>query len=220
MAIYRFRVTFEDHDEVWRDVEIRSVQSFEDLHHAIHSAIGFDASKSASFYMSDDHWTKGREITNRELKEAEKETVSAFRRSRLCDFIADPHQKIYYIFDPIAEWAFRIELVKIIPQEEIGVFYPRCSKVTGEAPKQYKQTTPVAVPLPEDFDPEEFDEMIAEDDEYEAEEESGEVMVAEADDVKDMGELDTNEESSDQDDEFQTADDEMSDEDGGDRDDF
>ena len=73
MAIYRFRVTFEDQDDVTRDIEIRSTQTFEDLHHGIHSAIGFDASKQASFYLSDDHWTKGQEFTNRELKENEKE---------------------------------------------------------------------------------------------------------------------------------------------------
>src|SRR4051812_48611120 len=120
MAVYRFRVTFEDHDEVSRDIEIRSTQTFEDLHHAIHSFIGFDASKPASFFMSDDNWKKGKEITSRDLKAAEKEKVKQMRGSRLLDDIADPHQKIYYIFDPAAQWAFRIELMKIIVNEEIG----------------------------------------------------------------------------------------------------
>ena len=137
MAIYRFRVTFEDQDDVARDIEIRSTQTFEDLHHGIHSAIGFDASKQASFYLSDDHWTKGQEFTNRELKESEKENIFAFRKSRLCDYISDPHQKIYYIFDPEAQWAFLIEMIKIVPSEELNASYPRCIKINGEAPKQY-----------------------------------------------------------------------------------
>lgn len=221
MAIYRFRITFEDHDEVSRDVEIRATQSFEDLHHAIHSAIGFDASKQASFYMSDDHWTKGNEITNRELKEAEKETVAALRKARLCDYIADPHQKIYYIFDPETQWSFRVELVKILAQEEIGVFYPRCIKVNGEAPRQYVQTTPVAVPTPEDFDPDAMDDILDDEDDFEEEADEGEEMVAEAEDVKDMGELDTNEEEGESSDEdFETAGDEMSDDESRDNDDF
>ena len=65
MAIYRFRVTYEDHEDVYRDIEIKSIQTFEDLHHAIQEAIGFDKSKPASFYMSDDYWRKDQEITLR-----------------------------------------------------------------------------------------------------------------------------------------------------------
>ena len=42
MAIYKFKITFEDYDEVCREIEIKSNQSFEDLHRAIHAAIGFD----------------------------------------------------------------------------------------------------------------------------------------------------------------------------------
>lgn len=210
MAVYRFRITFEDQDDVSRDVEIRSVQTFEDFHFAIHSAIGFDASKQASFYISDDHWTKGQEITNRELKESEKDTVITFRRSRLCDHIADPHQKFYYIFDPEAQWAFRIEMIKILPAEELAVTYPRCIKVTGEAPKQYGPAINGPLPVPEDFDPDTLldDDLDMEEDEQETD--TGEVLIATSEDVSEMGELDTTEAVAEEDaDEFQAADDDI-----------
>lgn len=152
MAVYRFRVTFEDFDDVHRDIEIKSTQSFEDLHHVIHNSIGFDAASPASFYMSDDYWKKGKEISTRELTEEEKSKVALMKKARLCDFIADPHQKIYYIFDFNAMWTFRIELIKIFVNEEIGAAYPRCVKIIGEAPKQYGVTNLGAVPEPEDFD--------------------------------------------------------------------
>jgi hypothetical protein len=152
MAVYRFRITFEDFDDVHRDIEIKSTQTFEDLHLAIHSAIGFDGAKPASFYMSDDYWKKGKEITNRELTDTERELVTTMKKSRLCDFIADPHQKIYFIFDFSAMWSFHIELVKIIVSEEAGASYPRCVKVIGDAPKQYGVTNLGAVPEPDDFD--------------------------------------------------------------------
>ncbi|MFM7218143.1 MAG: IS1096 element passenger TnpR family protein [Bacteroidota bacterium] len=218
MAVYRFRITFEDYDDISRDVEIRSIQSFEDLHHSIHSAIGFDGSKSASFFMSDDHWTKGKEFTNRELTEEEKETIKPFRRSRLCDFISDPHQKIYYVFDPDTQWAFRIELIKILAAEEIAVSYPRCTKVNGEAPKQYGNVLLGALPVPEDFDP----SMLLDDDEdleADIESENEEVVVATAEEVSDMGELDTNEgEESSED--FEPAEDEMMDQDSQENEEF
>jgi hypothetical protein len=152
MAVYRFRITFEEFDDVQRDIEIKSTQTFEDLNKTIHTSIGFDASKPASFYMSDDYWKKGKEISSRELKEEEKGNVAMMSKARLCDFIADPHQKIYYVFDFASQWSFRIELIKIIVNEEIGATYPRCIKVTGEAPKQYGVTNLGAVPEPEDFD--------------------------------------------------------------------
>ena len=55
MAIYRFRISFEEFDDIHRDIEIKSIQSFEQLHLAIQESIGFDASKPASFYMSNDN---------------------------------------------------------------------------------------------------------------------------------------------------------------------
>ncbi len=180
MAVYRFRVTFEDFDDIHRDIEIKSTQTFEDLHHAIHNSIGFDATNPASFYMSDDYWKKGKEITRRELNETEKPKVALMKKARLCDFIADPHQKIYYLFDFNAVWTFRIELVKIFVNEEIGANYPRCVKVTGEAPKQYGVTNLGAIPEPEDFD----ENLVALEDEDLPEGTEGDDALVSADDTE------------------------------------
>jgi len=152
MAVYRFRVTFEDYDDVTRDIEIKATQTFEDLHYAIHSYIGFDASKQASFFMSDDFWKKGKEISNRELKGEEKGAIATMRNARLCDFIIDPHQKIYYLFDTQDKWTFRIELIKILTSEDTNTPYPKCVRVVGEAPKQYPPAPGAVLPTPEDFD--------------------------------------------------------------------
>ena len=152
MAVYKFRVTFEDYDDVSRDIEIKATQTFEDFHYAIHSYIGFDASKQASFFMSDDFWKKGKEISNRDLKGDDKVNVAPMRNARLCDFIIDPHQKIYYLFDPQEKWTFRIELVKILTTEDNSSPYPKCVRTVGEAPKQYPPAPGAVIPQPEDFD--------------------------------------------------------------------
>ncbi len=153
MATYRFRVTFEEFDDITRDIEIRSTQTFEELHYAIQNAIGFDSSKPTSFFLSDDNWKKGKEFTTRELAYNENEVAIQLKNSRLCDFIIDPHQKIYYLFDISSPWTFRIEMIKINRDEETGASYPRCVKSAGEAPLQYKTNTIAALPVPdEDFD--------------------------------------------------------------------
>jgi hypothetical protein len=220
MATYRFRITFEDHDDVSRDIEIRSTQTFDDLHHAIHSSIGFDASKPASFYMSDDNWKKGKEITTRELSEEEAETINSVRKARLCDYIIDPHQKIYYIFDFTTPWTFRIELIKINRDEDVNASYPRCLKATGEAPKQYQTVNIATLPVPEDFD------GIAElEDELEAEteEEETDVLGVDVDEIPEGEDKDTflattDEEATDGD--FETADEDAIDDEAPEKDEF
>ncbi|MEK6617023.1 MAG: hypothetical protein AABZ32_13130 [Bacteroidota bacterium] len=70
--IYRFRVAYEEHEDVYRDIDIKASQTFRDLHDIIQQAISFDNSKSYSFFISDDYWRREQEIPL-ELKHDEKE---------------------------------------------------------------------------------------------------------------------------------------------------
>ena len=160
--VYRFRVTQEDHEDVYRDIEIKSSQSFIEFHTAIQQAIGFDNSKSASFYSSDDYWRKEKVIasenTNSEkIKKAKVKTAvdasngeGARKKKTIADYIDNPHQKFVYVFDPEKEWTFLIELLKIIPAD-IKTTYPKCIKSIGTSPKQYKETN-LPLPVPEEVD--------------------------------------------------------------------
>ena len=177
--VYRFRVTFEEYDEVSRDIDILSSQTFEDLHHTIQASIGFDDSKLASFYMSNDLWIKGQEISLEKRKDKNGQNSALMRDSKLCNFIADPHQKIYYISDYDASWSFFMELVKILPSADMTKSYPVCVKVNGESPKQYNV---VARPVVVD---EEFDALQVEEDLAPEED----VMVDETEDGVEMDEI-------------------------------
>jgi pRiA4b ORF-3-like protein len=142
MSVYRFKISFEDHEDVYREIEIRSEQTFEDLHYAIQSSIAFDAAEPASFYMSNDHWTKGQEISLHERPSKNGSTPVLMKDALLRDWIVDPHQKIYYESDYSALWTFFVELIRIIPVEDIRKKYPVCVKVNGDAPKQRGLTLP------------------------------------------------------------------------------
>lgn len=105
MALYRFKVIFEDYDEVVRIIEIKSTQTFFDFHIAIQESIGFDKSQLASFYLSDNKkWKKGYEITldnmhaDEDLDDDNYIPTPIVKKSRLCDYINDPHQKFVYVF--------------------------------------------------------------------------------------------------------------------------
>jgi hypothetical protein len=167
MAVYRFRIWFEDQEDIYREIDVQTKQSFADLHRCIQEAVGFDNSKDASFFISDDYWRKGREIAlnpkqlddddDDDWRRPKKPAIINMRDARIADFIDDPHQKILYLFDPQALWTFCIELIRIV-EDEAKTNYPKVSKSVGAAPKQYKVTTPPP-------DAEEDEDMLDEDDE-------------------------------------------------------
>lgn len=168
MAVYRFRIAFEDQEDVTREIEILGKHSFGDFHRSIQEAIGFDNSKDASFFMSDDYWRKGQEITNRKLQNdydddddyrgKKKVSARSMNTSRVADFIDDPHQKIVYEFDPAVRWTLLIELIRIL-EEDSKATYPKTVKSVGVAPKQYKQI--IAPPVEEEDDEEDEEDKRA-----------------------------------------------------------
>lgn len=147
MAVYKFKLFIEDNEDIYREIEILSGQTFEDFHNAIQEAYKFDKKHAASFFVSDDYWRKDQEITLREEdlpldKEEERKGVSPknlMAKTKIAKYIDSPRQRFLYVFDPAVKWTFCIELMKILPDNPKGS-YPSCVKSIGNAPKQYKQT--------------------------------------------------------------------------------
>jgi hypothetical protein len=158
MAVYRFKVTFEDNEEVYREIEIKSAQNFEDFHNAIVQSIAFDNQHTASFYISDDYWRKGDEITLRPIDQDEADQrkrkglapKKQMNKCKIASVIDDPHQKFVYIYDLKTGWTFMVELMKIVPDDP-KASYPKIAKSAGDAPKQYKNNI-AAVPLEDEED--------------------------------------------------------------------
>lgn len=157
MAVYKFKVSFEDYEDTYRVIEIKSTQTFFEFHKAILDAIGFDQKQMASFYMSNDTWKKEQEITLEDMSDDSDEDsipIPTMKDSRLSMFINDPHQKIVYVYDFMAMWTILIELVGIDMKEKPGVKYPLLSKSVGLAPKQYDKVQRFGI-----VDDNEFDEI-------------------------------------------------------------
>ena len=154
MALYRFKVTFEDYDDVTREIDVKSNQTFEDLHRAIHQSTGYNPEYSSSFYISNDQWMKGEEITYLPNQRRIDRGVSLMEKVKLSSFIDDPHQKFYYTFNFDRPFDFHVELMKIILDDAPGVTYPAVIKSVGEAPKQFCNVfNPTALPAEsEEFD--------------------------------------------------------------------
>jgi hypothetical protein len=137
MALYRFKVSFEDYDEVTREIDVKSNQTFEDLHNAIHKSTGYNPEYSSSFYISNDQWLKGEEITYLPNQRRIDRGIALMEKVKLSNRIDDPHQKFYYTFNFDRPFDFHVELMKIILDETPGVTYPAIIKSVGDAPRQF-----------------------------------------------------------------------------------
>ena len=134
MAIYRFRISFEDYDDVIREIDVLPKQTFLDLHNALHAATGYNPQVPSSFYVSNDQWKKGDEIAYLPTDRKVEAGVTLMEDSRLSKFIDDPHQKFYYVYNFDRPFDFHVQLVKILKDEE-GKVYPALFKSVGQAPK-------------------------------------------------------------------------------------
>lgn len=134
MAIYRFRVSFEDYEDIYRDIDVSAKSTFLELHKAIHSSTGYEVERSSSFYVSNDQWKKGTEIAYIPSERKKAQGVLEMEKLRLSKFIDDPHQKFYYVYNFDRPYDFHVELIKILKEED-GKIYPSIHKSVGQAPK-------------------------------------------------------------------------------------
>ena len=134
MAIYRFRVSFEDYDDVTREIDVLPKHTFLDLHNALHAATGYQPELSSSFYVSNDRWKKGKEIAYLPSESKKAQGVALMEESKLNKFVNDPHQKFYYVYNFDRPLDFHVQLVKILKEED-GKTYPALFKSVGQVPK-------------------------------------------------------------------------------------
>jgi len=138
MSIYKFRVLLESDDDIFRDIEIKSTQNFDDLHEIIVAAFGFDNSQMASFYLSNDDWEKGQEITlfDMQIEENQQEKVLVMADTIINSQLNCVGGHLLYSYDFLNMKNFFIELMEIKVKEDTDAFYPKVVHSQGEIPVQ------------------------------------------------------------------------------------
>lgn len=137
MAILKFRIYFEEDESVYRDVAIRHTQSFQDLHDTILKAYEFDNKHKATFYRSNDHWQRGREISLEKYDKEYKAEPLLMSETTIGSEIKDPNQKFIYQYDFNKNWTFLVELINVSKEENPKLSYPSTVRIEGIAPSQY-----------------------------------------------------------------------------------
>lgn len=137
MAILKFRVYFEEDDSVYRDVAIRHTQTFFELHEAILRSYEFDNKHKATFYRSNDHWQRGREISLEQYEKEYKAPPLIMSETTIGSEIRNPNQRFIYQYDFNKNWGFLLELINVSKEENPKLSYPAMIRTEGIAPSQY-----------------------------------------------------------------------------------
>ena len=119
-------------DDVFRDLEIRETDTLEDLHNTITQSFGFDGNEMASFYVSDDEWNQGEEISLFDMSDG-LNPVKLMSKTVLKDSVHEAQTKLIYVYDFLSMWTFYVELAEIVEEAE-GNDYPNLMFVHGQIP--------------------------------------------------------------------------------------
>jgi hypothetical protein len=155
--VYRFRVILDNdtEDDIFRDIEIRKSDTLEDLHNTITQSFGFDGTEMASFYVSDEEWNQGEEISLFDMSEG-MNSVRLMNETILEDIVDEDKTKLIYVYDFFSMWTFFVELGEIV-EEAPGTDYPNLMFVHGQIPTEAPEKK---------FEGEAFEQLKEYDDDY------------------------------------------------------
>lgn len=136
MPLFKFRVYWEDDDNIYRDIVLKTGQTFHSFHDAILTAFEFDKKHTASFFVSNDHWIRGREISSEVLVNKKDAPALSMIKTPVSALVEKPDEKFVYTYDPVKKWTFLVELIGIDKEEDYKKEYPLCTKKEGIAPAQ------------------------------------------------------------------------------------
>lgn len=131
--IYKFRITLDILDDVFRDIAIRQTDTFEDLHFAILQAFGFEGEEIASFYKADHKWNQGEEIALEDMSDG-RSSLMMMNETVLEDVLSDKQTKLIYVYDFLNMWTFYVELADI-SEPESTINYPNLLFAQGHLPE-------------------------------------------------------------------------------------
>ncbi len=132
--IYRFRVILDAKEDVFRDIEIDSESTLEELHNSITQAFGFEGNEMASFYESNEEWSQGEEIALFDVSEG-MNSIRIMNETSIDDVTYREQPRLIYVYDFLNMWTFLVELADIAEVDPEQT-YPNLMFAHGEIPEE------------------------------------------------------------------------------------
>lgn len=139
MDVYKLRIETDENPDFVLDAEIRSDQTFLDLHEFLINTLKLNDKELASFYVADENWEKFEEITlidmsgeedNRVDEDDDLHTIFLMSSTPINKFISGANQYLIYEYDFLQLHTFMIECLGV-KQADNRSNYPRVAQQKG-----------------------------------------------------------------------------------------
>jgi len=141
MDVFKLRIETDENPGFILDIEIRSDQTFKDLHDFIVKTLKFNGNELASFYVADENWEKYEEITLLDMsgdvdhheydgEDEDSHTIFLMSSTPISKFITETYQNLIYEYDFLQLHTFMIECLEI-KQADNRVNYPKLVQQKG-----------------------------------------------------------------------------------------
>lgn len=130
--VFHFLVLSGENEDFVREILIDSNCTFLDFHKAIQDSVGYDAGQLASFFISDEEWEKGLEVTM--MKMDEQAGSLLMEDVKLGDHLENVKDRLIYTFDFFGNRGFFVEVLGVATEGEVKE--PRCVRSEADAPEQ------------------------------------------------------------------------------------
>lgn len=153
MNLLRFRVIIDIEEDVFRDILIGRTSPLEDLHRGILAAFDFGEGEMASFFQSDEHWGRGREVPLMDMgMDDQGNPYPSMRTIAIEELASAANDRMVYVYDFLRMWCFYVEVIGVEDGETPE--FPLLAQEFGEAPDQFSKEVDLGMDLDE---PEEED---------------------------------------------------------------
>lgn len=133
--IYRIKYICEEVDGFIRELKINSDATFLDLNKAILFSCGYPDDQMTSFYLCDNEWERGEQITREDMGVGDSdEDIYIMEQTKLSELIEDEEQHLVFVFDPFNDRVFYLD-VKEFMSGNLADSY-EVTRSVGEAPIQ------------------------------------------------------------------------------------
>jgi hypothetical protein len=137
MSLLKIKACWEEDDTTYRTIEMLSTQTFFELHTCIKKSFELPADMEASIFISNDRWTKEKEISSVVEKNLRDAPALSMKKTPIAALINDPHQKFLYESVHLKKWTFLIEIIMLSPIPTLQKDYPICIDSEGISPSQF-----------------------------------------------------------------------------------
>jgi hypothetical protein len=130
MPVFKFRVEIGEVEDLFRDIEILSTQTFKDFHDALVKYFEVKKKKPASFFISNEKWQKIKEISLG-FEGTVDNSVDGTKES-LGKHLGKKAKRLIYINESSPNLTFLVEMIDE-HEDELKRKYPVCVKSVGSA---------------------------------------------------------------------------------------